>query len=192
MRSTTRIIVFARAPVAGEAKTRLIPALGAEGAARLHARLVELGWPALAVPERAGGVGAKMVGIAALVEEIGRVALPSPLLSTFAAAFVLREAGTSSADGTLARIAEGTRATTAFMDRHGSEDPARTEVRARAEGTAYRLSGTASFVQDAKERRIPAFRRAVESPAASRDWEHDPWRSVESNDLPLRSVHDTC
>jgi rSAM/selenodomain-associated transferase 1 len=38
---TTRIIVFARAPVPGEAKTRLIPALGAAGAARLHARLVE-------------------------------------------------------------------------------------------------------------------------------------------------------
>lgn len=35
-----RLLVFARAPVAGHAKTRLIPALGAEGAARLHARLV--------------------------------------------------------------------------------------------------------------------------------------------------------
>lgn len=35
-----RVLVFARAPVAGQAKTRLIPALGAEGAARLHARLV--------------------------------------------------------------------------------------------------------------------------------------------------------
>ncbi len=34
------IIVFARAPVAGAAKTRLIPALGEWGAARLHARLV--------------------------------------------------------------------------------------------------------------------------------------------------------
>jgi uncharacterized protein len=33
------IIVFARAPVPGEAKTRLIPRLGAWGAARLHARL---------------------------------------------------------------------------------------------------------------------------------------------------------
>lgn len=31
----TRIIVFARAPIAGEVKTRLIPALGAAGAARL-------------------------------------------------------------------------------------------------------------------------------------------------------------
>ena len=32
--------VFARAPVAGECKTRLIPALGAEGAAELHRNLV--------------------------------------------------------------------------------------------------------------------------------------------------------
>lgn len=32
---------MARAPVAGEAKTRLIPALGAQGAAALHAYLVE-------------------------------------------------------------------------------------------------------------------------------------------------------
>lgn len=35
-----RIQVFARAPRAGETKTRLIPALGAEGAARLHERLI--------------------------------------------------------------------------------------------------------------------------------------------------------
>ncbi len=36
-----RILVFAKAPVAGRAKTRLIPALGAEGAARLQAALLE-------------------------------------------------------------------------------------------------------------------------------------------------------
>jgi len=35
-----RISVFAKAPVPGQAKTRLIPALGPDGAARLHARLV--------------------------------------------------------------------------------------------------------------------------------------------------------
>jgi rSAM/selenodomain-associated transferase 1 len=40
-RDTRVIQVFARAPVAGEVKTRLIPALGARGAARLHARMVE-------------------------------------------------------------------------------------------------------------------------------------------------------
>jgi len=36
-----RLLLMARAPVAGEAKTRLIPALGAEGAATLQAYLVE-------------------------------------------------------------------------------------------------------------------------------------------------------
>ncbi len=34
-------MVFARAPIAGRAKTRLIPALGPQGAADLHAHLVE-------------------------------------------------------------------------------------------------------------------------------------------------------
>lgn len=36
----TAILVFARAPVAGAAKTRLIPLLGAAGAAALHRRLI--------------------------------------------------------------------------------------------------------------------------------------------------------
>ena len=39
-RESLGIAVFARAPVAGEAKTRLIPRLGAQGAAALHAALV--------------------------------------------------------------------------------------------------------------------------------------------------------
>jgi len=38
---STALIVFAKAPVAGLAKTRLIPALGADGAAALAARLLE-------------------------------------------------------------------------------------------------------------------------------------------------------
>jgi hypothetical protein len=37
----TRIVVFAKAPVPGRVKTRLIPALGAEGAAALAARMLE-------------------------------------------------------------------------------------------------------------------------------------------------------
>lgn len=35
------IVVFARVPVPGQVKTRLIPALGAEGACRLHHRMCE-------------------------------------------------------------------------------------------------------------------------------------------------------
>ena len=35
------ILVFARYPVSGKAKTRLIPALGLKGSARLHRRMTE-------------------------------------------------------------------------------------------------------------------------------------------------------
>jgi len=47
--------VFARAPVAGEAKTRLVPLLGAEGAAALHEVLVRRAL-ATALEARAGPV----------------------------------------------------------------------------------------------------------------------------------------
>lgn len=38
--ATTRIVIFAKAPVAGKVKTRLIPMLGEEGAARLAQRML--------------------------------------------------------------------------------------------------------------------------------------------------------
>ncbi|MBC7621850.1 MAG: TIGR04282 family arsenosugar biosynthesis glycosyltransferase [Aeromicrobium sp.] len=41
MASETCVVIFAKAPIPGEVKTRLIPALGSEGAAMLHAALVE-------------------------------------------------------------------------------------------------------------------------------------------------------
>lgn len=41
MRDAARILVFARAPRPGRVKTRLIPALGADGACDMHTRLVE-------------------------------------------------------------------------------------------------------------------------------------------------------
>lgn len=49
--SATRIVVFAKAPQPGRVKTRLIPALGAEGAAALARRMLE---EALAQAVRAG------------------------------------------------------------------------------------------------------------------------------------------
>jgi hypothetical protein len=50
-RTGSLVIVFARAPQPGAAKTRLIPLLGRDGAAALHARLVE---HTLATAARAG------------------------------------------------------------------------------------------------------------------------------------------
>lgn len=53
-----------------------------EGTAdELWAQMVELYWPALAVPEEAGGLGFSFVEVGLLAEELGRAAAPGPLLA---------------------------------------------------------------------------------------------------------------
>jgi alkylation response protein AidB-like acyl-CoA dehydrogenase len=74
----------------------------------LWGEMVKLGWPALLVPEAAGGLGMKMVAVAAVAEEIGRAAVPSPLPATLCATAVLRGRRNPTAHGALGRIAEGT------------------------------------------------------------------------------------
>lgn len=110
-------------------------------------KAVELGWTALAVPEEAGGVGMSMVAVAALAEEIGRAAWPSPLVPTINATLVLRECGTDEAKAWLGKIAEGESMSLAITNADGSWDPADTDVTFK-DG---KLSGTASFVQDARK-----------------------------------------
>ncbi len=114
-------------------------------------KMVELGWTALAVPEEAGGAGMKCVAVAALVEEIGRRAMPTPLVSTVLASYVLREAGTAAAKEWLGKIAGGASATLAVTNAEGSWEPGDTSVSAKAAGKGATLDGTAHFVQDARK-----------------------------------------
>jgi len=114
----------------------------------LWQQMVELGWTALAVPEAAGGVGMKTIAVATLVEEVGRVALPSPLVSTLVTTMVLRAAG---AMPWLERIAAGEAAALAATNAEGSWEPSDTGVEARSEGGRTILTGTAAFVQDARK-----------------------------------------
>lgn len=102
----------------------------------------DLGWHLLAVPESAGGIGMGLVAAAAIQEEIGRAACPTPLTGTLQATFLLREAG---AEAALAKIAEGTSMALGIFGEAGSPELDATAV--TAEGN--RLSGTSWFVQDA-------------------------------------------
>ncbi len=126
-------------------------------------KCVELGWTALAVPEEAGGVGAKTVGVAALVEEVGRHAFPSPLVATINATYVLRQCATEPAKTWLGKIAEGATASLALTSHEGAWDLDATEVTAKADGAGLTLEGTSYFVQDAFK--VAAFLVAVRSPA---------------------------
>lgn len=107
--------------------------------------MVDAGWPGIAVPGRAGGLGLPVVSAVALLEEIGRAAAPSPLPSTMAAAFVLDACGTAEADVVAARIADGTTATLALLD---PDDSARNGC----------LHGRAEFVQGAGKATVAVVR----------------------------------
>ncbi|MCH2170277.1 acyl-CoA/acyl-ACP dehydrogenase [Myxococcota bacterium] len=112
-------------------------------------QMIELGWPGLAVPEELGGVGFKMAGIVGLVEEVGRHAVPSPLVSTLNAAYVLRAANSDAAGPWLERLVDGAAASLAMTGETASWEPEDCALTGRFEGDALIVEGTAFFVQDA-------------------------------------------
>ncbi len=115
----------------------------------LWKEIVELGWTTLAVPEQAGGVGFNLVGIIGLLEEVGRHALPSPLVSTILATLVLREAELDASGPWLRRIAGGAAATLASVGQRGEWEVLDEHVVAREASGGIVLDGRAYFVQDA-------------------------------------------
>ncbi len=74
----------------------------------LWEEMAELGWTALLVPERAGGLGLGLRAMAVILDELGRVAAPEPLLE-FAglSALVLGELETAEADAVAEQLASG-------------------------------------------------------------------------------------
>ncbi len=116
---------------------------------QLWAEIVELGWTGLAVGEADGGSDICLAGIAGIVEEVGRHALPSPLISTLMASLVLRAAGGDVASQILKRIAGGTTASLAITNDRGSWEPEDAPLITLEESGALVLNGTARFVQDA-------------------------------------------
>lgn len=110
----------------------------------LWQQMVDLGWSLLAVPEAQGGVGMPLVGVAGLVEEVGKAAFPCPLLSTLAASYVLAACGTPG-ESALEEIAAGETAALVLSDETGSWLPGDTPIGC----SGGRLNGTAHFVQDA-------------------------------------------
>lgn len=113
----------------------------------LWKQMVELGWTGVAVPESAGGIGMPAVAVAGLLEEAGRVALPSPLISTINTSYVLAACNNAEANKALEKIMEGAAATLASTNQQGSWNLADTDVSAKGDS----LNGTAYFVQDAQK-----------------------------------------
>jgi alkylation response protein AidB-like acyl-CoA dehydrogenase len=90
-----------------------------------------------------------MAGIAGLIEEIGRHAVPSPLVATLNAAYVLRAANSDVAGTWLGKLADGASAALAITGETGSWEPDDCALTGRFEGDSLIVDGRAFFVQDA-------------------------------------------
>jgi alkylation response protein AidB-like acyl-CoA dehydrogenase len=124
---------------------------GKGDAAAVWARMVELHWPALAIPEAHGGLGMGFVEVAIVAEELGRAVAPGPFLATVTQ-FVpaVREVGAGSvlAADLLSRAAEGTMTGTVALAESGRWDVAAVGTTATEAGDGWVLHGSKDAVLD--------------------------------------------
>ncbi len=136
---------------------------------RLWTRMSEqLGWPAVAIPERYGGYGLGQVEVAALMEEMGAAIVCSPFFSTvcLAANALLLAGSEEQKTEHLPRIAAGQcLATLALAEEAGRWDAGGIESTGRPDGDGYLLAGRKSYVPDghSADLIIVAARRAGSS-----------------------------
>jgi alkylation response protein AidB-like acyl-CoA dehydrogenase len=118
----------------------------------LWSQMVELGWPALTIPERAGGLGMGAVELAVVVEELGRVLAPGPFVPTVTQfAPVVAQAGSPEQQQRfLGGVAAGElTGTLALVERSGSVDAGHVATTATRDGDGYVLDGTKETVVEA-------------------------------------------
>ncbi|HEY4396369.1 MAG TPA: acyl-CoA dehydrogenase family protein, partial [Acidimicrobiia bacterium] len=110
----------------------------------LWSQMVELGWPALTVPNRAGGLGMGTVELAVVVEELGRVLAPGPYLPTVTQfAPVVAEAGSPEQQERFlgAVVAGELTGTLALVEDSGSIDVQNVGATATQDGDGFVLHG---------------------------------------------------
>ena len=120
------------------------------GTSRCGSEIVELGWTGLAVPERSRRRRIQAGGRSRLVEEVGRHALPSPLIATLNATYVALRSRRSRRGQLARRIADGTTAIPRHHRRAGKLGARAPTSRHASDGRLASCStGVAYFVQDA-------------------------------------------
>jgi alkylation response protein AidB-like acyl-CoA dehydrogenase len=113
--------------------------------------IADLGWLGLLVPESCGGAGLAWLELVVLLEETGRVLLPSPLLGTVLSILAIVENGSpEQQERFLPGIAQGRDLfTVALLERADVLDPEAQTTRAAREGDSFVLAGEKLFVTDA-------------------------------------------
>ncbi len=114
---------------------------------RMWQGFAALGWPSLLVPERSGGLGLGLVDAVVVLEEMGRVTLPGPFLSSSVCATTAALA--LGLDRLLPDLATGTTTGTVALEELGHGDPVeRVRTRATRRGGRWVLHGLKPLVLD--------------------------------------------
>ena len=140
LKQATRELLEKESPLAA---ARAVMEQTAEGFSKalLH-QLAGLGYLGLALPESQGGSGVGHVGLAAVLEEMGRAALPGPFLDLVLAAELLAGSPGEPAAGWLKRLLAG-EAIVVLADRESLDGR---EAAPRASCADGRVTGTKLFV----------------------------------------------
>jgi len=115
---------------------------------RVWTRMVDLGWPAVAIAEPDGGSGMSFIELLILLEEVGRQLAPGPLFATAGQFVPVLQSATGGPlrDRLLRGVSAGETGTLAIAEERGSwawDDIATT---ARRSGGSWTLSGTKEYV----------------------------------------------
>ena len=148
LQRTARDVLAASAPMS-HVRAMMADARGTTDA--VWRQLGELGWLGMIFGEEYGGAGLGMLELAIVLGEMGRVALPSPFLSTIVAGRLLMHGGDESQRRRwLPAICDGSRiATLALLEAEPRWDLEGVTAVARPEPGGFRLAGTKLFVPDA-------------------------------------------
>lgn len=119
--------------------------------ATLWNRIASLGWPGLCLSEVHGGAGLDLETLIVVLEEVGRVLLPTPLIPTILAAKAIEQFGSANQrQRWIPGLADGSRiGTVAILEASDSLEPGGVEATGRVEGDEVVLCGEKRFVPDA-------------------------------------------
>jgi alkylation response protein AidB-like acyl-CoA dehydrogenase len=113
--------------------------------------MVDQGWTGLVVPEEYGGLGAGLLDLAVVCEEMGRACLPGPFQATlFSTALIERAASPKQKSEYLEAIASGSmKATVAQLEETADWDANAIKLKAVRDNGNLIVSGRKLFVPDA-------------------------------------------
>jgi len=117
----------------------------------LWKKMAELGWTGLVIPEEFGGAGLSYVDLVLVLEEMGRVVLPSPFIWTAMVAEALKRGGSDAQKkALLPKIAAGNLiAVPAYLEATAVWGAEGITLAARPSGSGFTLDGAKLFVNDA-------------------------------------------